>query len=77
VSESLSSIVKVSHGGLICLQRSIALLPHDLGPKGFYRGSDQYGLGGMTQTRTMIGASEWALPGEAGRIKNLTFHFEK
>jgi hypothetical protein len=39
-------------------------LPHDLGPKDFY--SD---LDGMTQTLTMIGASERALPGVAGKIK--------
>jgi hypothetical protein len=31
----------------------------------------------MTQTRTMVGTSEGALSGVAGRIKNLTFHFEK
>jgi hypothetical protein len=30
----------------------------------------------MTQKR-MIGASEGALPGIAGKIKNLTFYFEK
>jgi hypothetical protein len=31
----------------------------------------------MTQKWIMIGASEGALPGIAGRIKNLTFYFEK
>jgi hypothetical protein len=41
MSELLSSIVKVfmdiwvAHGALVCLQRSIALLSHDLGPKSF------------------------------------------
>jgi hypothetical protein len=34
------------------------MLPHDLGLKGFYPGRDKYGLEGMTQTLTMIGASE-------------------
>jgi hypothetical protein len=52
-------------------------LPHDLVPNDFYSGRDKSGLEGMTQTLTMIGASEGALPGVAGRIKNLTFHFEK
>jgi hypothetical protein len=32
----------------VCLQRSVALLPHDLGPKGFYPGRDKYGLEGVT-----------------------------
>jgi hypothetical protein len=52
-------------------------LPQDLGPKGFYSGRDKPDLEGMTQTLTMIGASEGALPGAAGRIENLTSHFEK
>jgi hypothetical protein len=30
----------------------------------------------MTPTLTMIGASKGAMPGIAGWIKNLTFHFE-
>jgi hypothetical protein len=40
-----------------------------LGPKGFYSGRDKFGFECMTQTLTMIGASERALPGVAGRIK--------
>jgi hypothetical protein len=52
-------------------------LPHDLCPKGFYSERDKCDLEGMTQTLTMIGASEGSLSGLAGRIKNLTFHFEK
>jgi hypothetical protein len=53
------------------------LLPNDLGPKGFHSGTDESGLENMTQTLTMIGASGGVLPGVAGRIKNLIFHFEK
>jgi hypothetical protein len=67
----------VVYGDLVHLYRSIALLPHDLGPKGFYSGRDKSDLEGLTWTLTMIGASEGALPGVAGRIRNLTFHFEK
>jgi hypothetical protein len=54
VSELLPNTVKVLHeiwvarGDLICLQRSIALLPHDLDPKGFYSGRDKFGLEGIT-----------------------------
>jgi hypothetical protein len=55
----------------------IALLPHDLGPKDFYSGRYKFGLEGMIRTLTMRGTSEVALAGVAGRIKNLTFHFEK
>jgi hypothetical protein len=43
-----------------------------VGPKGFYPGRDKAGLESMIQTLTMltmIGASEEALPGIAGRIK--------
>nr|XP_020026246.1 cysteine-rich secretory protein 3-like [Castor canadensis] len=50
----------------------IRLLHHDVGPKGFYPGRDKAGLESMIQTLTMltmIGASEEALPGIAGRIK--------
>jgi hypothetical protein len=36
----------VSHGDLIHLQRSIALLAHDLGPKSFYSGRDKSNLEG-------------------------------
>jgi hypothetical protein len=61
----------VAHGALVHLQRLIALLPHDLDPKGFYSGRDKSGLEGMTRTLTMKEASEGALPGVAGRIKNL------
>jgi hypothetical protein len=42
-----------------------------------YSGEDKFDLEGMTQTLTMIGASEGVLPGVAGRTKNLTFCFEK
>jgi hypothetical protein len=66
-----------AHGDLIHPQILIALLPHDLGPKGFYSGRDKSGLEGITRTLTVTGASEGTLPGVAGRIKNLTFHFEK
>jgi hypothetical protein len=52
-------------------------LHHDLGPKGFHSGRDKSGLEGMTPTLTMLGASEGALPSVAGKIKNLTVHFEK
>jgi hypothetical protein len=48
-----------------------------LDSKGFYSRRDKSGLKVMTQTLTMIGASEGALPGVAGRIKNLTFYFKK
>jgi hypothetical protein len=40
-----------------------------LGPKGFYSGRDKSDLEGMIQRLAMIGASEGALPGVAGRIK--------
>jgi hypothetical protein len=59
----------VAHGDLIFLQILITLLPHDLGPKGFNSEREKFGLEGMTQTLTMTGASEGALPGVAGRIK--------
>jgi hypothetical protein len=42
--------VWVAHGDLIHLQRSVALFPHDLGPKGFYSGRYKFGLEGITQT---------------------------
>jgi hypothetical protein len=45
-----------------------------LGP---HSGREKSGLEGMTQTLTMIGASEGALPCVAGRIKNLNFSFLK
>jgi hypothetical protein len=48
-----------------------------LGPKGLHPGRDKSGLEGMIPTRALTGASEGALPGVAGRIKNLTFYFEK
>jgi hypothetical protein len=38
----------VAYGDLIHLQISIALVPHDLGPKGFYSGRDKSDLEGMT-----------------------------
>jgi hypothetical protein len=38
----------VVHGVLIHLLSSIALLPHDLGPKGFYSRRDKSDLEGMT-----------------------------
>jgi hypothetical protein len=75
VSELLSSIVKVSHGDLgahrdrVCFERLIALLSHDLAPKGFYSRRDKSDLEGVTQTLTMIGVSEGTLPGVVGRIK--------
>jgi hypothetical protein len=50
---------------------------HALGPKSFYPGRDKSGLEGITQTLPMIGASEGAQPSVAGRVRNLTFHFEK
>jgi hypothetical protein len=49
--------------------RTTALLPHDLGLKGSHSGRDKSGLEGMTQTLTMVGASEGALSGVARRIK--------
>jgi hypothetical protein len=52
-------------------------LPLDLGTKGFYPRRDKSGLKDTTQTWTLIEASEGVLPRVAGRIKNLTFHFEK
>jgi hypothetical protein len=52
-------------------------LSHDLGPKDFYPRREKCGLEGMTWTWTMTGASEGALPGVAGRIRNLIFHCEK
>jgi hypothetical protein len=48
VSELLSSIVKISHGDLVHLYICMALLPHDLGPKGSYFERDKSGLEGMT-----------------------------
>jgi hypothetical protein len=54
VSELLPSIVKVLHGDLGCSWRSclsaeiIALVSHDLGPKGFYLRKDKFGLEGIT-----------------------------
>jgi hypothetical protein len=77
VSESLSSTIKVAHGALVHLQRLTVLMPHDLGPKGFYPRRGKSGLEGMTWTLTMIRASEGALLGIAGRIKYLTFYFKK
>jgi hypothetical protein len=50
----------------------VSLLPHDLGPKGFYSGRDKSALEDMTQTLTIVEASEEALPCIAGRIENLT-----
>jgi hypothetical protein len=38
----------VTHGDFIHLKRSIALLPHDLDPKGFYSSTDKSDLEGMT-----------------------------
>jgi hypothetical protein len=67
----------VIHGGLVPLQRSIALLPHDFNPKEFHSGRDESGLEGIIQTLTMTGRSEGALPDVTGRTENLTFHFEK
>jgi hypothetical protein len=58
----------VAHEELLCLKISIALLPHDLGLKGFHSGRDKFGLEGMTQTLTMI-ASEGTLPSVARRKK--------
>jgi hypothetical protein len=56
MSELLSSTIQVPHGrDLIHLQRSIVLLPHDLGPKGFCSGRDKFGLEGLTLTLTMMG----------------------
>jgi hypothetical protein len=40
----------IAHGDLICLWRLIALLSHDLSPKGFYSGRDKSDLEGMTST---------------------------
>jgi hypothetical protein len=62
VSELLFITIKVPHGDLV-------LSPHDLGFKGFHSGRDISGLEGMTQTLTMIGASEGDLTGVEGRIK--------
>jgi hypothetical protein len=53
----------------------IVLLPLDL-DKGFFSGGDISDLESMPRSLTMIEASEGALPGIAGRIKNLTFNFE-
>jgi hypothetical protein len=47
----------------------IALLSPDLGPQVFYSGRDKSDLECMTQTLTIIGTSEGALPGVAERIK--------
>jgi hypothetical protein len=47
----------------------MALLCYGLGFKGFYPGRDRSGLEGMTSTYVMIGASEGALSGVAGRLK--------
>jgi hypothetical protein len=67
----------VAHGDLVHLQKLIALLPHDWGPKGFCPGRDKSGLEDIPWTLTMIGVSEGVLPGVAGRIKNLNFYFER
>jgi hypothetical protein len=48
VSELLFITIKVPHGDLVHWYRSIASLPHDLGPKGTYFGRDKFGLEGMT-----------------------------
>jgi hypothetical protein len=40
--------IKAVHGGLVHLQRSVALLLHDLDLKGFYPGRDKSGLEGIT-----------------------------
>jgi hypothetical protein len=48
VSELLFITIKVPHGDLVHWYRSIASLPHDLGPKGTYFGGDKFGLEGMT-----------------------------
>jgi hypothetical protein len=42
-----------------------------------YSGREKFGLEGMTQISTMIGASEGALLSIAGKINNLNFYFEK
>jgi hypothetical protein len=47
----------------------IALLSHDLGPKGFYTRRNKSGLEGMTQMWTLIGATEGALLGVVAKIK--------
>jgi hypothetical protein len=43
VSELLTNTTKVPHGDLVCLQRVIALLSHDLHPKDFYPERDKSG----------------------------------
>jgi hypothetical protein len=48
-----------------------------LGSEGFYPGRDKPDLEEVAWTLRMITASEGALPGVAGRIKNLSFHVEK
>jgi hypothetical protein len=40
--------IGVAHGDFVYLERSIALLPHYLGPKGFHSGRDKSDLEGMT-----------------------------
>jgi hypothetical protein len=77
LSESLSSLIKIAHGHLLHFQKLTALSCRGLGSKGFHSGRHKFGLEGMTRTSTMIGASDQALPAVAGRIKNLTFYFEK
>jgi truncated hemoglobin YjbI len=54
----------------------MALLYHGLIPRGLHSERDKSGLEDMTKTLTMIGSSERAQPDIAGRIKNLSFHFE-
>jgi hypothetical protein len=83
VSELLFITIKVSPGDLSCSWRfhsyveieNIAVLSHDLCPKGFHSGRDKSALEGMAWTLTMIGASEGALSGTARRIKNLNSYF--
>jgi hypothetical protein len=40
--------ILVAYGDLVHLQRSIALLSYDLGPKRFFPGRDKSGLEDMT-----------------------------
>jgi hypothetical protein len=53
MSEIMSCTIKFSHGDLGCSWRSHlsvefnTLMPHYLGPKGFYPGRDKSGLGSM------------------------------
>jgi hypothetical protein len=65
----------VPHGGLLPLQRSIALLPLDFSPKGFYSERDKSGLEGMTQTLTMIRALEGAPARCSRKDRESTFSF--